>query len=128
MSATSAPGSVGWLDLTVKDPGPLLGFYQRVLGWTVEPVPMNDALGAYDDYLLKDSAGAPVGGLCHGRGNNQGLPPVWLTYVRVADMTAALAAVQQGGGQVLNGPRGAGGGQMAVIRDPAGAILALYQG
>lgn len=128
MSATGVPGSIGWLDLTVKNPAPLLEFYIRVLGWTVEAVPMSDGLSAYEDYLLKDSAGVPVGGLCHARGSNSGIPPVWLSYVRVKDMASSLTAVQQGGGKVLNGPRGAGGGQVAVIQDPSGAVLALYQG
>jgi predicted enzyme related to lactoylglutathione lyase len=69
-----------------------------------------------------------VGGLCHARGANAGVPPVWLSYVRVKDMANSLAEVQRAGGRVLQGPRGAGGGQMAVIQDPSGAVLALYQG
>ena len=124
----SAPaGSLGWLDLTVADPDRLLEFYRRVLGWKSEPVAMQGPEGPYHDHLLLDDAGRPVAGLCHARGANLGVPPVWLAYIHVADLERALEAVRQGGGRLLHGPRGAGGGRMAVIQDPSGAHLALYQ-
>jgi len=46
----------------------------------------------------------------------------------VADLDASLTRCLEGGGSVLNGPKGLGGmGRFAVIRDPAGAVLALYE-
>jgi hypothetical protein len=45
-----------------------------------------------------------------------------LIYVRVADLEASLAAAIAGGGTVFSGPRQG----FAVITDPAGASLALF--
>lgn len=125
---SAAQGSLGWLDLTVPDPDALLEFYRRTLGWKSEPVAMADAQGGYADHLLLDAAGRPVAGLCHARGQNLGVPPVWLAYIHVDDLDLALDRARAGGGAVLHGPRSAGAGRMAVIRDPAGTVLALYQG
>ena len=110
-----------WMDITVADAAALRDFYARVAGWEVEALPMGD----YDDYVMSDDRGRPVAGICHQRGPNAGLPPVWLPYVQVPDLEAALAAVRAGGGEVVDGPKPAGDERMAVIRDPAGAHLAL---
>lgn len=118
-----APGTIGWADLTVPDAAALRDFYVAVAGWTAQPLSM----GGYDDYVMTAPDGTPVGGVCHARGANAGLPPVWLVYVTVPDLAASLEGCRAGGGAVLDGPRDAGGGRMAVIRDPAGATLALYQ-
>jgi hypothetical protein len=48
-------------------------------------------------------------------------------YFVVADVEAAAAAARAQGGEVLAGPRALGGGRMCVVRDPAGAVCALYQ-
>lgn len=110
-----------WMDITVADANALRDFYASVAGWAAEALPM----GEYDDYVMSDDRGRPVAGICHRRGVNAGLPPVWLMYVQVADLDAALAAVRAGGGEVVAGPKPAGEERMAVIRDPAGAHLAL---
>ncbi len=68
-----------------------------------------------------------MAGVCHARGANAELPPVWLIYVVVADLDASLAACRERGGQVIAGPRSMGRARYAVIRDPAGAAVGLYQ-
>lgn len=118
-------GSIGWADLTVEHAEGVRDFYEAVVGWAPTALDM----GGYADYVMQ-APGAPDGqaGICHARGANAKIPPVWLMYVIVADLHASIAACEARGGAVVNGPRGAGGGaQFAVIRDPAGAVLALYQ-
>ena len=69
-----------------------------------------------------------VAGVCHARGSNAGLSPQWLVYITVADLDASLARCRELGGEVLAGPKGKPGSQRyAVIRDPAGAVAALYE-
>lgn len=116
-------GSMGWRDLTVEDAESVRDFYKRVVGWESSPVEM----GGYSDFTMHDADGDVVAGICHARGTNAGLPPQWLVYIVVADLDGSIAACEEAGGQVVNGPRGAGGGRMCVIRDPAGAVCALYQ-
>lgn len=118
------PGSVGWLDLTVEDAPRLRDFYSAVVGWKAEDVPM----GGYSDWVMADPAtGEPRAGVCHSRGGNAGLPPVWLVYVVVADLDASLAAARALGGELLSGPKAMGEDRYAVVQDPAGATFALWQ-
>jgi predicted enzyme related to lactoylglutathione lyase len=86
-------------------------------------------MGAYDDFSMAPPGSVnPVAGICHARGDNADLPPVWLIYLLVEDLEKSLAACRAGGGQVLVGPKSMGpGSAFAVIRDPAGAVAALYQ-
>jgi hypothetical protein len=115
-------GRVTWVDLTVDDAESVRDFYASVVGWRPEPVDM----GAYADFNMTGPAdGVPRAGVCHARGANAGLPPVWLVYFEVRDLEAALREVRDRGGDVLVGPRSSGQGGFAVIRDPAGAICAL---
>ncbi len=84
-------------------------------------------MGGYDDYSMV-AGGEPVAGICHARGGNADLPPVWLPYFEVASLDESLAAVQALGGEVLVQPRAAGAGvRYAVVRDPGGAAAALAE-
>ena len=120
---SQTPGSIGWTDLTVPDADQVRDFYAAVTGWTPAPVSMGD----YSDYTMSDASGNAVAGVCHRRGPNSKIPAAWLIYIIVTDLPASLAECTRLGGEVLDGPRSAGGGQFAVIRDPAGAIAGLYQ-
>ncbi|MEL7537416.1 MAG: VOC family protein [Pseudomonadota bacterium] len=120
----SKPGQVVWTDLTVNDAGELRDFYRDVVGWRVQDTDMGD----YDDYtMLADGSDDGVAGVCHARGSNAGLPPVWLNYVAVADLDASMARCVEKAGAVVHGPAPLAGGRFCVIRDPAGAHLALFQ-
>lgn len=117
-----AIGSVGWHDLTTGLAPQLKDFYARVIGWTVEEFDM----GGYADYVMKCPAtGAAVAGICHARGPNAGLPAQWLIYVTVADLEQSVQACLKLGGEVLQRRDDHNG--MAVVRDPAGAVLTLVQ-
>lgn len=125
MNDTSKNGQVVWLDLTVPAAQQVRDFYASVLGWTAAPISMGD----YDDYamVVPGKEGA-VAGICHAAGPNTGIPPVWMSYVQVSDLDAAVAAVRAGGGEVVVGPKSLGAyGTLAIIKDPAGASLGLLQ-
>ena len=126
MSAAKQPGigTIGWTDLTVDDAPRVRDFYAAVVGWQPAEVDM----GGYADYTMAaPGTGQPTAGVCHRRGTNADLPAQWIVYVVVADLDASLERCTALGGAVLSAPRGAGGGRYAVIRDPAGAVCALYQ-
>jgi predicted enzyme related to lactoylglutathione lyase len=85
-------------------------------------------MGDYADFVMSDGEGGePRAGICHARGTNAGLPPVWLVYVVVADLDASLSSATALGGEVLAGPKATGRDRFAVLRDPAGASFALWQ-
>jgi uncharacterized protein len=121
---TPPPGSITWRDLTVTDAERIRAFYEKVVGWTSTPHDMGD----YADYNMNLAAtGETVAGICHARGTNANVPPQWLMYINVADVQASARACVELGGAVLDGPRRMGSGLVAVIRDPAGAVCALWQ-
>jgi predicted enzyme related to lactoylglutathione lyase len=117
-------GAIGWVDLTVPEAESLRDFYARVVGWKPQPVDM----GGYADFNMTDAEGTARAGVCHRRGTNAELPPVWMVYFLIEDLARSLDAVRAAGGRVLVGPKGFGpAAKYAVIEDPAGAICALFE-
>ena len=117
-------GEVVWLDLTVDDASAVKDFYQAVIGWEAEAVSM----GEYDDYAMKSTnSGTTVSGICHARGPNAELPPMWLPYFLVANAETSANTVVAQGGELITEVKSMGDDKFVIIRDPAGAACALYQ-
>lgn len=116
-------GTIAGFDLTVQNVDDVRDFYADVVGWKPEPLSMGD----YDDYMMLAPNGSPVAGVCHARSGNADLPPQWITYIAVSDLSASLARVAKNGGAVVRQPTGTGPGGFALIKDPAGAVVALMQ-
>jgi predicted enzyme related to lactoylglutathione lyase len=119
------PGQIGWIDLTVPDAPGLRDFYQAVTGWTPSPVKMGD----YYDFCMHPPGDAqPVAGICHAKGENGGLPPVWLIYITVDDLDLGIRRCQELGDKLLRPTTAMGASsRFCVIEDPAGAVCALYE-
>lgn len=124
MTVSAQPaGAIGWHDLTVVDAEAVRDWYCSVLGWRAVAVPMD----GYDDYAMcPPGSDEPVAGICHARGPNSGLPAQWLSYTTVPDLDAALEAARRGG-KIVAPAREVMGGRMAVVQDPAGAVMGLWQ-
>jgi predicted enzyme related to lactoylglutathione lyase len=124
MSSKPAPGSIGWIDLTVPDAPAIRDFYRRVVGWDHDEVSM----GSYSDYAMKPPGDSPIAGICHAQGVNAGVPPCWLIYITVANLDESMRNALAAGGAVIHGPRDMGThGRFCIIRDPAGAASGLFQ-
>ncbi|MDG2222194.1 MAG: VOC family protein [Rubripirellula sp.] len=115
-------GQIVWTDLTVKNVEAIRDFYQQVVGWTNHPVEVDD----YSDFTMV-AGNKSVAGICHARGENADMPAQWLIYVTVQDLDHSIAMCRENGGELLVPAREAGGGRCAVIRDPAGACMALFE-
>jgi uncharacterized protein len=119
-------GRIAWLDLTVADASAARDFYRDVVGWSVQDVAMNDAGDHYSDYNMTGDDGTPAAGVCHARGVNATLPPVWMIYLPVGDLDESLRRVRDEGGAIISASKGRDGAFVyAAIRDPVGACLAL---
>jgi predicted enzyme related to lactoylglutathione lyase len=117
-------GSIAWVDLTIPDAPSLRTFYQHVVGWEPSEVPM----GEYQDFAMNlPGTQIPAAGICHARGSNAAIPPQWLVYITVENLDVSMTQCKMRGGAVLVGPRGSGKGRYCVIKDPAGAVCALYE-
>ena len=84
-------------------------------------------MGEYADYSMTTPGGEAVSGICHARGSNAQLPKGWLIYITVEDVDASAAACREHGGEVVVPVSGLAGGRFCVVRDPSGAVAALYQ-
>jgi uncharacterized protein len=125
MSSSAVLGQFLWHELLTADPAAGAEFYSKVLGWSAQPWEGNE------EYTMLSHAKGPVGGarvvgkdaLASKAGPN------WLTYVGVPNIEAALAAVKDKGGQVIHPVTGIGsdGGRYAVIADPQGAVIGVYE-
>jgi predicted enzyme related to lactoylglutathione lyase len=122
-------GCISWLDLTVSDASAIRDFYRQVVDWSVQDVEMEDAGERYADYNMFGDDGNPAAGVCHARGVNLGLPPIWMIYLPVGDLAESLRHVREGGGTIIKATRGTDGAYAyAVVQDPVGACLALVPG
>jgi len=123
-STQSKLGSITWTDLTVPDAERVRDFYKEVAGWEASPVDM----GGYSDFSMTAPGGDTVAGICHARGSNKDLPAQWLVYINVDDLDRRASRCRELGGEVLVGPKSMGDyGRLCVIRDPAGAVAALFE-
>jgi uncharacterized protein len=119
-------GSIISADLTAPNADYLRDFYREIMGWEVENMDMKDERGEYVDYVMKDSEGNWVGGVCHARGENLNIPPQWILYINVADIADTIEKCVGMGGKVIKESRNEEGVlQYAMIQDPAGAVLGL---
>ena len=128
-ASSDTVGRIAWLDLTVPEASVTRDFYRNVVGWSVKDVEMEDEGEQYADYALCTPDGAAVAGVCHARGVNQAIPPVWLICLPVGDLGESLGLVGEEGGEVVEARKGTTGEYAyAVVRDPVGAFLALVPG
>lgn len=117
-------GTLIGFDLTVPNATEVSDFYHQVIGWEVG----TQSMGDYEDYYMKNPVtGDIVAGVCHNKGSNQHLPPMWLMYLQVADLDVSLAKCEKLGGRIMSERRKAGTmGEFVLIQDPAGAYVMLW--
>lgn len=126
--ASATAGGIYWLDLTVANASATRDFYRQVVGWDVRNVEMEYGGELYADYSMLGDDGKPAAGICHARGANVGLPPVWMIYLPVGDLAESLRRVQEEGGTIIKAtPGNEGNDVFAAVRDPVGACFALMQ-
>ena len=122
-------GHISWLRLTASNASEARNFYRAVIGWSAQEIEMEDERGRYADFTLLGGDGTPAAGICHDRGANQGLPPIWLIFLPVGDLSESLLRVEEGGGKILKEAVGNDKGSVqAVVQDPIGVCLGLVQG
>jgi uncharacterized protein len=125
-SKAAGVGRIGWLDLTVQNAQETRDFYQQVIGWKVAEVAVGNGADRYSDFSMLDANGTAAAGVCHARGGNADLPPVWLLYLPVGNLAESLHRVEALGGRICQRVQDQSkADQYAVIQDPVGVHLAL---
>jgi uncharacterized protein len=120
------PGTISWSDLATSDADAAKAFYSGLFGWDYDEMPAGEGV----IYSMAKHGGRAAAAISPQQPDeaSQGIPPHWNVYVTVEDVDASSAAAADAGGTVLAGPFDVlEVGRMAVVADPAGAILCLWQ-
>ena len=119
-------GLFSWTDLAVPDPEAGKAFYSRLFGWEHDDKPAGEGMS----YTIFTREGKDVAGLFAQppEMSAQGAPPAWTSYVLVDDVDAVTSRATELGGNVVMPPADVmEAGRMAVIQDPTGAVVSLWQ-
>jgi len=121
-----APGTFSWVDLATTDATAATSFYTALFGWETED---NDAGGGavYTTCRLDGDAVCGIFEMTEDM-RARGVPPNWTSYVTVEDADAAAARAKELGGAAVNDAFDVlDVGRMAVLKDPQGAVFAVWQ-
>jgi hypothetical protein len=120
-------GLFAWTDVSVPDTDAGKAFYSAVMGWNATQVPPLDSPMPYWSFTTGHRMAAGMGRSTPEQ-QAQGLRPAWWSYVAVDDVQATAAKATELGGQVMVPPMAiTNAGWMAVIVDPTGAALGLWE-
>ena len=123
---THNPGSFCWFELATTDQDAAKKFYGALFGWKANDNPMGEH-GFYTIFQL-EGRDAAAGYTMMPDMLAKGIPPHWALYVQVENADATAAKVAPAGGTVIMAPFDVFDfGRMAVIQDPTGAVIQLWQ-
>ena len=120
------PGSFSWVELATTDTAAAKKFYGALFGWTFVDTPAGPDM-VYTRFQVgeKDVAAAYPQ---QKEQRDHGVPPNWMSYVTVERADAAAAKARELGGTLMMEPFDVmEHGRMAVLQDPAGAVLSLWE-
>ena len=115
-----------WVDLATTDPAAAKEFFSGLFGWEYFDIPT----GMGGSYSLCQINGYNVAGLSDlpAEMAEQGIPPIWSSYIKHDDVDAvAEKAVGAGGTVAMPAMDVMDAGRMIIIQDPTGAMVGLWQ-
>ena len=92
-----------------------------IFDWNIDKAP------GFETYHFIDTGKEPGGGIM--APPQEGIPTAWCVYIETADVAATLEKVEKAGGKTLHPKTEIPNiGWFAVIADPQGAVLGLFEG
>jgi len=122
-------GAPSWAELSTSDEEGALAFYTGLFGWEdqAQPLPAEAGGGAYH---LAQLGGDMIAGLSKQQPEEaqQGVPPHWSAYLAVDNVEASVKKVEAAKGGVLMPAMDVlESGRMAIVTDPTGAPVGLWE-
>ena len=113
-------GKFVWHEQVSDDPKQAQDFYTPLFGWDTEVYQHGEMT-----YTMISSDGQSHGGFA--KAQEGAPPPHWLSHVHVENVDQTIEKAQNAGGRVAAGPFDMSEGRMAIIGDPQGAYISVYQ-
>ncbi|HEY2951988.1 MAG TPA: VOC family protein [Verrucomicrobiae bacterium] len=122
-TADMTPGIVSWNELVSRDPDASKRFYSQLFGWKVETMNM----GPGSEYTMLKAGERPAAGLIRLPAEAGPAPTMWMSYVTVTDLPAAVAKAKALGAKICKDVTALPMGRFAIISDPQGAGIGLWE-
>jgi predicted enzyme related to lactoylglutathione lyase len=106
-----------WFDLRSKDAASSRAFHEQLFGWEIAEMPAGDGT------VPMIGGDEPWASLINDAGETLG----WFPYVQVDDLKSATEKAEQLGAKVLQPATEGPAGTYTPIREPGGAVFALFQ-
>ena len=118
----STPANFIWYELMTGDPAGAAAFYGAVVGWTIASH-ADPAAGDMDYRMIGRRDGGNAGGVLALNADMLagGARPIWIGYLEVDDVDAAVDAIKADGGAVQMPATDLPVGRIAMVTDPQGA-------
>jgi predicted enzyme related to lactoylglutathione lyase len=115
----TAHGHFHWNELVTPDADRAMQFYKKTIGWTFEPMPMEDGATYWVAYADGEMA---AGIFPTDRPEFEGVPEGWMSYLAVDDVDARVKTAVAAGAQLMRPifdvPHV---GRIAILTEPGGA-------
>ena len=121
------PGSFCWTELMTRDVAAAKAFYGELIGWQMRD---QEIAGCPYTVCLLPGSQQQVGGIMPMAGPQfENVPPHWMPYIAVTNVSDKAAQCTKLGGKVRVPPTDIPNvGRFCVIEDPTGAVISLFQG
>lgn len=124
MSTQPKTGEFCWNELATPNVQAAKDFYGKVFGWQFSDHDMGDM--TYTMIKRNDKEFAGIWSIP--KDQQKQIPPHWMAYILVEDLNESLEKAQKNGAAVVKPVSNAGDfGRFAIITDPTGAHIALWQ-
>ena len=116
------PGKISWKELMTRDAEVSAAFYRDLFGWVREEVVLGGS--TYTFFKVGDES---VAGMAVLSAKSAGTPEGWTNYVTVKNLEDSIAKACELGGKVCKDITALQMGRFAIIQDPHGAVVGLWQ-
>lgn len=116
-------GQFCWNELATPDAQKSKEFYSKVFGWQFKDHKME-----HMTYSVAESDDKGFAGIWQIPEEQQKhIPPHWMAYIQVEDIHAAVSKAKQNGAKEVKEVTEIDMGRFAIICDPTGAHIALWE-
>lgn len=120
-------GHFCWAELCSTDWQAGKSFYSDLFSWTADDQPIGEGMF----YTMLQKQGLDIAAMYQMPADQQaqGVPSYWLSYIAVDNVKAMAAKAKELGATIVHGPHEIPeAGEMVLLCDPGGAMVALWQG